>query len=295
MLQALAEEHSDREIWWLHGARNGHEHSFAAETRALLASLPNTCSYVYYSRPGPDDVKGRDFDAAGRLTGSVLARSNHPATRTHICAGLGHLWTRSAPVWRASGSPRQTSTPSRSALHPADAGHRSDAHAAAPPTRRRAGSGPTIEFARSDLAIPWSDAYASLLELAEACDVPVRWSCRTGVCQTCETTLIAGRRRLQPRPSRAAPRRKRAHLLLTTTRRHRARPVTGCSRTEASTRDSAGPPLGRAAPSEAPTVPARGRHAPLYGCRTRPSRTTPLNGCGSGRRRPIRTCPSDRP
>jgi ferredoxin len=52
--------------------------------------------------------------------------------------------------------------------------------------------GPTIEFARNNLAIPWSDDYASLLELAEACDVPVRWSCRTGVCHDCETTLIAG-------------------------------------------------------------------------------------------------------
>jgi ferredoxin len=54
------------------------------------------------------------------------------------------------------------------------------------------GSGPTIEFARSNLAVPWSADYASLLELAEACDVPVRWSCRTGVCHNCETTLIAG-------------------------------------------------------------------------------------------------------
>ena len=34
--------------------------------------------------------------------------------------------------------------------------------------------------------------YASLLELAEACDVPVRWSCRTGVCHTCETGLLSG-------------------------------------------------------------------------------------------------------
>src|SRR5258708_7685264 len=37
MLNALAEQHSARHIWWLHGARSGHEHSFAAETRALLA------------------------------------------------------------------------------------------------------------------------------------------------------------------------------------------------------------------------------------------------------------------
>jgi ferredoxin len=49
-----------------------------------------------------------------------------------------------------------------------------------------------IGFARSDLTIPWSRDYGTLLELAESCDVPVRWSCRTGVCQTCETTLIAG-------------------------------------------------------------------------------------------------------
>ena len=54
------------------------------------------------------------------------------------------------------------------------------------------GSGPTIAFARSDLTIPWSTDYGTLLQLAESCDVPVRWSCRTGVCQTCETALIAG-------------------------------------------------------------------------------------------------------
>ena len=54
------------------------------------------------------------------------------------------------------------------------------------------GNGPTIAFARSDLTVPWSTDYGTLLELAESCDVPVRWSCRTGVCQTCETTLIAG-------------------------------------------------------------------------------------------------------
>ena len=62
------------------------------------------------------------------------------------------------------------------------------------------GSGPTIEFARSNLAIPWSGDYASLLELAEACDVPVRWSCRTGVCHNCETTLIAGAVDYDPDP-----------------------------------------------------------------------------------------------
>jgi ferredoxin len=62
------------------------------------------------------------------------------------------------------------------------------------------GGGPTIEFARSNLSVPWSTDYNSLLELAEACDVPVRWSCRTGVCHNCETTLIAGHLDYNPDP-----------------------------------------------------------------------------------------------
>ena len=55
-----------------------------------------------------------------------------------------------------------------------------------------AGTGPLVSFARSDLTVPWRDGDSSLLDLAEACDVPVRWSCRTGVCHTCESGLLAG-------------------------------------------------------------------------------------------------------
>jgi ferredoxin len=68
------------------------------------------------------------------------------------------------------------------------------------PPAGESGTGPTIEFARSNLAVRWSSDYASLLELAEACDVPVRWSCRTGVCHNCETTLVAGDLDYSPAP-----------------------------------------------------------------------------------------------
>jgi ferredoxin len=62
------------------------------------------------------------------------------------------------------------------------------------------GTGPAIAFARSGLTVPWDPGYASLLELAEACDVPVRWSCRTGVCHTCETGLLSGTVSYSPDP-----------------------------------------------------------------------------------------------
>ena len=73
MLHALALERSEREIWWLYAARSGAEHPFAAEARALLASLPHARSHVWYSRPGAADVAGRDYDTAGRLSAALLA------------------------------------------------------------------------------------------------------------------------------------------------------------------------------------------------------------------------------
>jgi ferredoxin len=57
-----------------------------------------------------------------------------------------------------------------------------------------------VSFARSGLDVPWSSAYHNLLELAEACDIPVKWSCRTGVCHTCECALIGGSVQYDPEP-----------------------------------------------------------------------------------------------
>jgi ferredoxin-NADP reductase/MOSC domain-containing protein YiiM/ferredoxin len=201
MLHALAREHSSRAIWWLQSARSSREHPFAAEARAVLASLPNVRTRVCYSRPGPDDLEGRDFDSAGRLTASLLAELEPPRdAEAYLCGptpfmeeisaglaaiglGAGHIHTE--PFGPAPGiTPGIAATPTRAPHPPAG----------------EPGSGPTIEFARSSLAIPWSDDFASVLELAEACDVPVRWSCRTGVCHTCETTLIAGSVDYDPDP-----------------------------------------------------------------------------------------------
>jgi ferredoxin-NADP reductase/MOSC domain-containing protein YiiM/ferredoxin len=206
MLQALAEEHSDREIWWLHGTRNRRQQSFAAEAHGLLASLPNGHSHVYYSRPDPDDLQGHDFDSAGRLTGSVLAQLEPPRdAEAYLCgptpfmdeisASLAALGIDAARIHTEPFGPAPGLTPGISAA-PARTPHA--------PTGQP-GNGPTIEFARSNLAIPWSADYTSLLELAEACDVPVRWSCRTGVCHTCETTLIAGDLGYRPDPVEPPP------------------------------------------------------------------------------------------
>jgi len=201
MLHALATEHTEREIWWLHGARSSRDQSFPAEVRALLSSLPNVRTHVCYSRPGPDDLEGRDFDSAGRLTASLLIQLAPPRdAEVYLCgpmpfmeeisAGLAAIGIDASRIHTEPFGPAPGLTPGIAAI-PARAPH---------PPAGQPGNGPTIEFARSNLAIPWSSDYTSLLELAEACDVPVRWSCRTGVCHNCETTLIAGNVEYSPDP-----------------------------------------------------------------------------------------------
>ena len=54
------------------------------------------------------------------------------------------------------------------------------------------GTGPSITFARSGLTVNWSAGYGSILDMAEACDVPTRFSCRSGVCHVCVTGVVAG-------------------------------------------------------------------------------------------------------
>jgi ferredoxin-NADP reductase/MOSC domain-containing protein YiiM/ferredoxin len=201
MLHALVEERSDREIWWLHGARASRDHSFAAEVRDLLATLPNVRTHIYYSRPDENDLEGRDFDSAGRLTASQLAQLEPPrdaeayvcgptAFMEEITGGLAAIGLNPSHIHTEPFGPAPALTPGIA---------RTPARTAHPPSGQP-GSGPTIEFARSNLAIPWSSDYASLLELAEACDVPVRWSCRTGVCHNCESALIAGEVDYSPDP-----------------------------------------------------------------------------------------------
>jgi ferredoxin-NADP reductase/MOSC domain-containing protein YiiM len=201
MLHALAAARSTRDIWWLHGARRRADEPFAAESRALLATLPNAHRHICYSSPGPDDVQGRDYETAGHLSAPVLAALDLPLDAdAYLCGPPAFMADISAALAAAGLQAARIRTEvfgAGPALTPgiAPAAARRPHPPAGPP-----GSGPLVAFARSDLSARWDPGYASLLEFAEACDVPVRWSCRVGVCHTCETALISGTVRYAPDP-----------------------------------------------------------------------------------------------
>jgi ferredoxin-NADP reductase/MOSC domain-containing protein YiiM len=201
MLHALHDSRSTRDIWWLHGTRNGAEHAFAQETRALLATLSNARSRVWFSRPEPDDHIGTDYDELGHITPEGIAATGAPTGSdfylcgptpfmTAIRTGLDMLGVPAARVHTEAFGAQAPITPG---ILP---------HTARPPhpPEGTSGTGPLVSFVRTGLNVRWDNTFATILELAEACDVPVRWSCRTGVCHTCETALLDGKVAYTPEP-----------------------------------------------------------------------------------------------
>ena len=201
MLHALAASGSRRDVWWIHGARNGAEHAFAAEARALLKSLPGGHSHIRYSAPGAADRLAVDFDGLGRLDVRVLKELGAPREADFYLCGPAAFMSGLTVDLMNWGVPAAR-------LHSENfgAGPALTPGVVAAPLRvphapeRPAGTGPMVSFARSNLAVRWDKAFQSLLELAEACDVPVRWACRTGVCHNCESGLIAGAVDYLPQP-----------------------------------------------------------------------------------------------
>ena len=200
MLHALAAEKSSRPVWWLHGARNREDHPFREESRALLQGLKYGHGYIHYSRPGPADQRGVDFDAAGHLAVSAFDKIGVPhEAEFYLCGPPAFLQELTAGLTAWGVTPDQIHTEIFGTLDSITPGMKAETHSPHLPAGS-AGSGPQVSFARSGLTLPWDANYQSLLELAEACDVPVRWSCRTGVCHTCETALIAGDVEYDPEP-----------------------------------------------------------------------------------------------
>lgn len=206
MLHALAAEGSQRQVWWIYGARNRANHPFAEESQALLKQLPRGRSYVLYSKPDVTDQVGVDFDASGHVDRALLERIGVPANSDFYLCGPASFLQSMREGLRSWGVPGEnTHTEIFGALGSITPGMAQVIHTPHSP-QGPPGSGPSVSFARSGLTVKWDPKFGSLLELAEACDVPVRWSCRTGVCHTCMTGLISGSITYQPEPlERPAP------------------------------------------------------------------------------------------
>src|SRR5262249_17169239 len=191
-----------RAVWWIHGARDGQHHPFANEVRRLLLALPHGRGYVCYSRPGSADTMTKDFEATGHLSRSVFDAVGLPRdAEVYICGPTGFMGEMTKALAALGVAPERMQVElfkGSESMTPGIVG-------AVPPAphvpKDDTDTGPLVSFARSGIAAHWNpSSYQSLLELAEACDVPVRWSCRTGVCHNCESGLVSGSVGYGPEP-----------------------------------------------------------------------------------------------
>jgi ferredoxin-NADP reductase/ferredoxin len=202
MLHALAAARSTRPVLWLHAARDREHHPFAGEVRRLMLGLPHGQSYVSYSRPGRLDKLGEDFDGAGHLSRSVFEAAGLPRNAdAYLCGPAGFMTDMKAAL-AAHGIPaRRIHMEIFNGSEPMSPGVVRTATRRPHVPAKEVVAGPLVSFARSGIAAHWNGStYQSLLELAEACDVPVRWSCRTGVCHSCESGLVSGKVAYGPEP-----------------------------------------------------------------------------------------------
>jgi ferredoxin-NADP reductase/DMSO/TMAO reductase YedYZ heme-binding membrane subunit len=198
MLESSADRRRERPVWWIHGARSGAEHAFRSETQGHLARLRHGHSHVRYSRPQPRDRLGRDYDAAGRLSGSEILALGVPVDAEFRLCGPAQFVAEVTADLLANGARRER------ILSESFGGARAP-RPTAPPTCPAAGDGPAIEFSRSGVTTVWDSDFTSLLEVAEAHHVPVASACRIGACHGCRAAVLTGSVRHDPEPVEPPP------------------------------------------------------------------------------------------
>jgi ferredoxin len=117
-----------------------------------------------------------------------------------VCGPAGFMADMQDALTVLGVDPARIHTELFGALPPLNPGLTGQPHRAPHPPDGPPGTGPQITFARSGLSIPFDTSQRSVLDFADACDVPTRWSCRAGVCHTCVTPLLSGDIAYAPEP-----------------------------------------------------------------------------------------------
>ena len=167
-----------------------------------MSALTNGRSYVCYTRPDSIDKTDQDFNATGRFSRSVLQELGLPRDADIYLCGPTQFMGDMKQVLTALGvAPERVHVEIFNGGESMTPGVVNAATRAPHPPTNEAKTGPLVSFARSGISAHWdAPRYASLLEMAEACDVPVRWACRTGVCHNCESGLVSGTVVYEPEP-----------------------------------------------------------------------------------------------
>ena len=182
MLKTLAAHTSRREVWFCYGTRNSGEDALRGEMDAAVAALPNGHLVVCHSNPKPDEVEGRDYHAAERVSVDILKR-NLPHNRYdfYFC-GPGPMMESCYHGLIDWGVPEKH-------VHFEAFGPSSLKNKSLP---KGVASSAKIVFRKSKKTMQWDGSKPSILEFAESQGLHLKYGCRSGACATCKVRLRKG-------------------------------------------------------------------------------------------------------
>ncbi|MAH85539.1 MAG: hypothetical protein CBB68_15045 [Rhodospirillaceae bacterium TMED8] len=191
MLTSIADIGSKRDVWFIHGARNGAEHAFGPDIRGIAESHTNVHVHICYSKPGSKDLVGRDFDSQGHVDINLLrSLLPGPTPQFYLCGGTPFMSSLFQGLIAWGVDPFQINYEffgPASDLRGNDLTHQ---HKEALGSKSNANY--TVTFQKANLRAAWTSSHGSLLDLAEASGVNVDFICRSGMCQTCLAKVVDG-------------------------------------------------------------------------------------------------------
>jgi uncharacterized protein len=186
IMNAALHEDPLREIWLFYGVRNGAEHVMKTQLLSMAAQYKTLHLYISYSRPGSDDIEGRDFHRRGHVDLALL-RMSLPLRPLHffVC-GPRQMMETLVPALEDWGVP--VGHIHYEAFGPASLAR----HRQYDTTTELEAKTFSVTFRKSGTQAAWDNRAASLLEFGEGLGLQLDSGCRAGSCGSCQVTLVAG-------------------------------------------------------------------------------------------------------
>ena len=181
---AMAKAAGQRQVWFVHGCRNGEFHAFRSEVNLLAAQHPNINVHYAYSKSSMADQG--NYHSEGRVDGALLQRLINVPADYFLCGSPPFMESLIAELKQFGINEASIHFESFNKALPTVKAVEANSDAAFP--------GAKVEFSDSSNSSTWSgeDPELSLLSLAEAEGLMPPCACRAGVCGTCATKLLAG-------------------------------------------------------------------------------------------------------
>ena len=190
MLNTIVDSGTKRPTWFVHGTRNGIHHAMCRHMRQAAAENDNITVHIRYSQPRPEDVRGREYDSAGHVDIDLLKELlPHKEMDFYLCGPPPFMNSMMRGLWEWGVPESRIRFELFGPAALLQEGTRARRRKKKQSAEEQAWE---IVFSESGISAKWDPEYENLLEFAEDQGVFPDFSCRSGICHSCQYELLKG-------------------------------------------------------------------------------------------------------